>query len=122
MGPATHLRVYRFDGAVSFDGEVVRALEETEVSADAGLLDALFVTRVEDSGEVHAVDLATGRADGTIATLLDFRLDPRSRPATTRRTLAAHAGGVPAPIVETVGASVPSGSALLATLVAGDVS
>src|SRR5688572_14831326 len=97
------LRVYRFDGGASFAGELVRVLEDGEVATDGGLLDALFVARAD--GAFHAIDLATGRADGTIATLLDFRLDPGSRPAATQRTLTPHAGGVSAEVVGTIAAS-----------------
>lgn len=119
MARPTHLRVYRFDEQVSLDGGLVRALEQIELTADAGLLDMLFVTRADAGGELQAIDLATSRADGTMATLLDFRLDPSSRRATTRRTLQPHPGGVPAAVVETVGGSLAPGSAVLAALVAG---
>ena len=119
MAAATSLRVYRFDAAASLEGEIVRVLEDGEVAGHGAIVDALFVTRAEDG--VHAIDLATGRADGTIATLLDFRLDPGSRPAATERTLAPHEGGVPATVVETIAASLPAGGAVLAALVTGEM-
>ena len=118
---AADLRVYRFEGGAAYEGGVLGAIERLELAADTTLLDALFVTRAGDGDELHAIDLAVGRADGTMAALLDFRLDPRSRPATTQRTLAPHDGGVPAAVVETVGTSLPLGGAVLAALVAGRV-
>jgi hypothetical protein len=117
--PAAHLHVYRFDPDVAFEGRLVGALGQLEVAADVALLDAIFVTHDAATGRLQAVDLATGRADGTIAALLDFRLDEGARSETTRRTLAAHPGGVPAAVVEAVAEALEPGGAMLAVLVAG---
>src|SRR4051812_603847 len=100
------LRVYRFEPGFSFQGEIVGALEQLELAGDAGLLDALFVHLDAESGDLEAIDLAVGRRDGTVVALLDFRIDPARRRAMTRRTLAEHAGGVPAAVVEEVAAAL----------------
>ncbi|UGS38092.1 hypothetical protein [Capillimicrobium parvum] len=114
MGADGRLRVYRFSGGGAFDGGLIGALERMELAGGAALLDALFVLR-EPDGELHAVDLATGRAGGTISALLDFRLDPGRRAAATRRTLAASAD-----LVEVAGAGLAPGDAILAVLLSGD--
>ena len=119
MSGAAHLRVYRFAPGAAFEGAVVGALERIELERDAGLLDALFVTRDPASGETQAIDLATGQADGTAAGLLDFRLDPGGRGAVTQRTLRPHAGGAPPAVVEAIAGALEPGGALLAVLVAG---
>lgn len=118
MDHDSHLRVYRFQAAAALEGQIVGALEHLEAAGEAGVLDALFVARDAATGELQAIDLATGHADGTIVPLLDFRLDPRRRPALTQKTLAPHPGGVPSEDVEEVAAAIEPGGAVLAVLLA----
>ena len=118
MSETARLRVYRFeDGA--YEGRIIGALEQIELIGDIRLLDALLVARDSATGELQAIDRATGRADGTMATLLDFRLNPASRRETTERTLAAHPEGVPASAIEDLAARLEPGGAVVAVLVAG---
>ena len=74
-----------------------------QLSGDAKLLDALFVTHDASSGALAAVDLATAGTDGTFASI---RLDARRRRAITERTLAEHRGGVPRPLIEEIAATL----------------
>jgi hypothetical protein len=113
------LRVYRFDPGTVFEGGLVGAVERMQLARDTKLLDALFVTRDPGSGELAAVDLASGGAGGTFASMLDFRLDDGRRQAITKRTLAEHRGGVPRELIEAVAATLEAGDAILAVLHAG---
>jgi hypothetical protein len=118
--PPANLRVYRFGAGGALDGGVVGALEQLEAGGDTELLDAVFVARDAAGGELYAIDLATGRADGTMASLLDFRLDLDRRRALTRQTLTA-AAGLPASVAEAMATSLEPGGALLVALVGGTV-
>jgi len=84
-------------------------------SSDLELLDALFVLRDAASGELQAIDRATGVGDGSVAAMLDFRLDPARRPAATEKTMASGAAAV-----EAMAGALEDGGAVLAVLVAGD--
>lgn len=120
MSRPAHLRVYRFDPGVVFEGGVVGAVERMQLATDTKLLDALFVAQDPEGGGLAAVDLAGGGAGGTFASLLDFRLDARRRHAITERTLAEHRGGVPRTLIEAVAATLEAGTAILAVLHTGD--
>jgi hypothetical protein len=111
--------VYRFDPGSVFEGGLVGAIERMNLGLDTKLLDALFVTDDSGSGGLAAVDLASGSAGGTFASLLDFRLDAGRRAAITQRTLAEHRGGVPRPLIEAVAATLEAGAAILAVLHTG---
>ena len=119
MSQSAHLRLYRFEADSLFEGGVVSAVEQLEASADASLLDALFVARDAAAGELQAVDLATATADGTLSGLLDFRLDLGRRREMTRRTLARGAGAVPAEVVAAMVGVLEPGAALLVMLLSG---
>ena len=114
-----HLRVYRFDPGSVFEGGLVGAIERMNLGLDTKLLDALFVTDDSGSGGLAAVDLASGGAGGTFASMLDFRLDAGRRQAVTERTLAEHRGGVPRPLIEAIAATLEAGAAILAVLHTG---
>ena len=119
MSKSAHLRVYRFDPGAVYEGGLVGAVERMKLGRDTKLLDALFVTHDPGSGGLAAVDLASGGAGGTFASMLDFRLDARRRRAITERTLAEHRGGVPRPLIEAVAATLEAGAAILAVLHTG---
>lgn len=117
-GPA-HLRVYRLDPGVVLEGGLVGAVERMKLGRDTKLLDALFVTQDPASGGLAAVDLASGGAGGTFASMLDFRLDVDRRRAITERTLAEHRGGVPRTLIEAIAATLEAGAAIFAVLHTG---
>jgi hypothetical protein len=113
------LRVYRFEPGAAFEGGLLAAIERMQVGGAAKLRDALFVRRGAASDELDAVDLAAGGADATLASLLDFRLDPARRHAITERTLAEHPGGVPRSLIEAIAATLEAGAAIFAILYTG---
>ena len=115
MSAKAHLRIYRFEADSVFEGAIVGAVEQLETGPGLRLLDALFVARDAAAGELQAIDLATARADGTLAGMLDFRLDVGRRREMTRRTLAT-AGGVPPAVVAAMVAGLEPGAALLVVL------
>jgi hypothetical protein len=116
MIDVVQLRVYRFDPGTVFEGGLVGAFERMKLGLDTKLLDAVFVTHDPETGGLAAVDLASGVAGGTFASMLDFRLDAGRRQAITERTLAEHRGGVPRPLIEAIAATLEAGSAILAVL------
>jgi hypothetical protein len=116
---SAHLRVYRFEPGTVFEGGLMGAVERLQLGRDTKLLDALFVTRDPSDGGVDAVDLASGGAGGTFASMLDFRLDAGRRRAITDRTLAEHRGGVPRALIEAIAAGLQDGVAILAVLHTG---
>src|SRR3954452_20684663 len=115
----THLRVYRFEPGAVFEGGLVGAVERMQLGRETKLLDALFVTHNPAGGGLAAVDLASGGAGGTFASMLDFRLDAGRREAITERTLAEHRGGVPRALIAALAATLEAGRAILAVLHTG---
>jgi hypothetical protein len=97
----------------------VGALERMQLGLGTKLLDALFVTHDPESGGLAAVDLASGGAGGTFASMLDFRLDAGRRQAITERTLAEHRGGVPRTLIEAIAATLEARAAIVAVLHTG---
>jgi hypothetical protein len=116
---STHLRVYRFDPGTAFEGGLVGAVERIQVGRDTKLIDALFVTHDPASGSLAAVDLASGGADGTFASMLDFRLDAGRRQTITERTLAEHRRGAPSSLIDAIAATLEVGAAIFAVLHSG---
>ena len=119
MSEPAHLRVYRFDPGAVFEGGLVGAIERLSLGRDTKLLDAVFVMQDPASGGLAAIDLASGGAGGTFASMLDFRLDPGRREAITKRTLAEHRGGVPRTLIEAIAATLEAGTAIFALLYSG---
>lgn len=119
MSALARLCVYRFEPGAVFEGGLVGAVERMQLTGDAKLLDALFVTHDASSGALAAVDLATAGTDGTFASMLDFRLDAHRRQAITDRTLAEHRGGVPRPLIDAIAATLDADAAMLAVLHTG---
>jgi hypothetical protein len=119
LSEPARLTVYRFEPGAVFEGALLGAIERAQLAQQGRLLDALFVRCDAATGALDAVDLAIGALDGTFASLLDFRLEPRRRGSITQRTLADHPGGVPRADIEAIGASLEAGAAILAVLCTG---
>ncbi len=119
MTERRHLHVYRFDPGAVFEGGLLSAVERMQIGSEARLLDALFVRREAATGALEAIDLGAQGADATLASLLDFRLDPGRRRALTERTLSEHSAGVPPPLIEALAATLEEGAAILAMLHSG---
>ena len=112
------LRVYRFGTWASYGGDLVAALERMQLSGEGQLLDAVYVRRDADSGELEAIDRRSGRADTSFAVMLDFRLDEARRKSTSERTLS-DPEGVPPALIEAIGDTLEPGAAIFAILYAG---
>ena len=121
MSPPTahRLHLYRFPAGADFGGHLAGALERMLLIGGGELCDALFVMRGANAGEATAIDLRTASAGGTLATLLDFRLDERRRRAVTDATLRPGADRVRPADVEGVAAMLERGGALLAVVTTG---
>ena len=114
--PPTQLLLYTFGPDARFEGQLVGALERIESGAALRVLDALFVAREPDTGELVAIDLRGGTG-GVVAALLDFRLEPRSRRRATERALSTDGSGLPADALRELGAALQPGAAMVALLV-----
>ena len=107
------LLAYRFPPGSRFEGQLVGALERIESGGTMRILDALFVGRDPDSGEVVAVAMSNAGAAGMIGSLLSFRLDDHARQAATAKALEGPAGDV----VRSVADSMSPGEAIASVLV-----
>lgn len=111
------LLLYSFGSASSFEGQLVGALERLESSGSFVILDALFIGSDADSGELSVVGVHGGRAGGTSAPLLLFRLDTGERRRLTEKALRDGACGIAPDAVRAIGETLPPGSAIAALLV-----
>ena len=108
----TQLLVYRFDADARFEGRLVGALERMESGGTLRIVEALFVARDAESGELAAVDLRSRGAGSLVGPLIGFRLDEHERQRTTERALAA--GGE---TLRALGDALAPGTAIAAVLV-----
>lgn len=109
--------MYGFGPDANFEGQLVGALERLEVEGALRILDGLFVASDADTGELVAIDLKADRMDGTVAPLLDFRLDPAARRRSTERALASGTDGDLANLLRKLGTLLEPGAAMVALLV-----
>ena len=109
---SNQLLVYRFGSKSRFEGQLVGALERIESGGAMRVVDALFLQRERESGELTAVTLSS-RTGGMISKLLGFRLDERERKAATARALGGEAGDV----LAALGEELEPGGAVAAVLV-----
>src|SRR4051794_38301035 len=93
--PHSQLLVYRFAPDASFEGQLVGALERLESGGALRVLDALFVAREPETGELVAVEARRKGMGSLVAPLLDFRLDPGRRREATERARTLFADGAP---------------------------
>jgi hypothetical protein len=111
--PTRQLLAYNFGPGSSFEGQLVGALERIESGGAMRILDALFVARQPESGELVAVSLSADGSAGMIGRLISFRLDESARKASTRRVLDGPAGDM----VRSLAEGLQPGNALAAVLV-----
>lgn len=115
--PSTQLLVYGFGADADFEGQLVGALERIESGGALRILDALFVARDAETGELVAIGLEGDGAGGIVAPLLDFRLDAVARRRATERALDTRTGGELGELLRTLGSALEPGAALVALLV-----
>ena len=109
--PTRQLLVFRFGPDATFEGGLLGAAERIESGMALRLLDVLMLRRATDSGELEAMSTRGGGAGGVASAVLDFRLDPAARRATSAQTLEEH------PELTELGAGLAPGEALVAFLV-----
>jgi hypothetical protein len=107
------LLIHRFAADARFQGQLVGALERMESGGTVRIVEALFLARDTDTGELAALDLHSRGAGSLVSPLLDFRLDPGERERATARALEAAGGDE----LRAVGAALPPGAAITAVLV-----
>jgi hypothetical protein len=115
--PWTQLLVYRFEPGARFEGQFGGALQRIETGGGLRILDALFVGRDPDDGELVAINLKSDGAGGMVTPLVGFRLDPAERRRATQRALAPGGKGVPAETLQQLGDELERGAAIAALLV-----
>jgi hypothetical protein len=111
--PTAQLLVYRFERGASFEGQLVGALERIESGGTLRVLDALFVARDAETGELAAIDVQGRGVGGFVAPSLRFRLEPGARRRATDQVLASGAGDT----VRELAKSLEAGHAIAAVLV-----
>jgi hypothetical protein len=110
-----HMLVYAFESGSRFQGELLGALERLEAGGALRVLEALFVQREGEGGELTAFHLRAGGA-GLTAPLLTFRLDPAARSKASEAVLAGDTG-MPGAELRELGEALEPGAAFAAVLV-----
>ncbi len=104
---------YRFPPGAEFQGGLVGALERIEAGGTMRILDALFVARQPESGEVVAVAMTSSSSSGMISKLLTFRLDDAAR----RKATEAALGGPSGELARSLAEALEPGAATVLVLV-----
>jgi hypothetical protein len=115
--PPAQLVVYEFGPEAKFEGQLGGALERFESAGALRILQAMFIQRDADTGELVAIELHGGGAGGLISPILDFRLDPAARRRATARALEATTSGIPGDTLRELGDALVPGAAMAALLV-----
>lgn len=107
------LLIHRFDADARFQGQLAGALERMESGGTLRIVEALFLSRDAETGELVALDLHSRGAGSLVSPLLDFRLKAGERERATARALDAGGGDA----LRVVGAALVPGAAITAVLV-----
>ncbi|MGO9753496.1 MAG: hypothetical protein ACLP8S_33415 [Solirubrobacteraceae bacterium] len=111
------LLVYAFAPDARFEGQLGGALQRMETGGTLRVLEAIFIHREVETGELAMIDVRGDGAGSLIAPVLDFRLDPAARRRATRRALAAGTPGISADTVRRLGEPLAPGAAIAALLI-----
>ena len=115
--PPVQLLLYGFTADADFEGLLVGALERLESGGALKILDALFVHRHSDTGEIDIVNLKGDGAGGIAGPLIEFRIDASARRRATEKALRGRPDGIPPDMLRELGASLEPGGAIAAVLV-----
>jgi hypothetical protein len=107
------LLAYAIPPRSRLEGQLIGALERVESGGTVRILDALFVGRDAESGEVIAVAASADGSSGMIGRLISFRLDAGARATATERALAGPSGE----LVRTLAEPLEPGASVIAVLV-----
>jgi hypothetical protein len=91
--PPRQLLAFAFPPGAAFEGRLSTALQRMESGGALLVLEALFVGRDADAGELVAVSLS-GSSAGMIGQLVGFRLDDAARGKETQRALDGPSGAL----------------------------
>ena len=112
--PPRQLVAFAFPRGSSFEGQLVGALERVESGGTMRILDALFVAREPESGELAAVSMTADSSAGMVGRLLTFRLEGgTARKSLTDKVLDGRLG----PLVRSLAENLEPGEAMAAVLV-----
>ncbi len=112
--PPRQLVAFAFPRGSSFEGQLVGALERVESGGAMRILDALFVGREADSGDLAAVEMTADSSAGMVGRLLTFRLEGgTARRSMTDKVLDGRLGS----LVRAVADNLEPGEAMAAVLV-----
>ena len=112
--PPVQLLLYAFSADGRYEGRLAGALERMESGGALRILEALFVRRDPETGELTAVDLHSHGAGSMVLPLVGFRLDPAERGRATERALKDERLGE---TLLQLGAELAPGAAIAAVLV-----
>lgn len=115
--PSAQLLAYGFGPGADFEGRLLGALERIESGGALRILEALFVTSDDETGELVAIDLKGDGAGGIVAPMLSFRLEPAARRRATERALNTAGGGLGGESLRELGRALEPGSSVVAVLV-----
>ncbi len=107
------LLTYTFPPGSEFQGGLVGALERVESGGAMRILDALFVARQPESGELVAISMSSDSSAGMIGRLLSLRLEESARRAATERALTGRSGD----LIRSLADGLEPGAAVAAVLV-----
>jgi hypothetical protein len=115
--PAIQLLVYEFGSDAKFEGQLGGALERFESAGALRILEAMFIQRDAETGELVVIELRGSGAGGLISPILDFRFDPAARRRATERALGASSSGIPGDTLRELGNALAPGGAMAALLI-----
>ena len=115
--PHAQLLIYGFGPDADFEGRLAGALERIEAGGAMRVLDAVFVGREADTGELAAVSLRGKGAGGLAGPLIGFRLDAGERRRATERALRGMGGGLTPETLQELGGQLEPGESIVALLV-----
>jgi hypothetical protein len=115
--PWAELLVYGFGRDADFEGRLIGAIEGIESGGTLRVLDALFVHRDADTGELSAIDVHGDGAGSIVEPLLEFELDAGARRRATAHALANDRSGIPSQTLLELGRALAPGASVAALLV-----
>lgn len=119
MSPSVsaQLLVYTFGPEADYSGRMVEALGRIEIGGSIRVLDALFVRRDAETGELAAVVVHGDELGSLAAPLIGFRLDAAERANETKAALAGREVGASGTAVQKLADGLEPGHAIAAVLV-----
>ncbi len=115
--PPAQLLVFEFAPDARFEGQLGGAIERFESVGALRILEAMFIQRDAETGELVVIELRGDGAGGLISPILNFRLNSTARREATERALEASTSTIPPDTVRELGSALAPGAAMAALLV-----